>query len=61
MNTFTGKSDTELQKLLREKQSLLREERFAVAGSKQRDVKSGHNLRKDIARILTEIHKRNEN
>ena len=32
--------------------------RFGAAGSKTRNVKEGRDLRKDIARILTEINKR---
>lgn len=48
------KNDKELDKLLVEKQTELRNFRFGIAGSKTRDVKTGKNVKKDIARILTE-------
>jgi len=54
MATYKEKNDKELEKELVEKQTELRGFRFGVAGSKVRDVKTGKNLRKDIARILTE-------
>ena len=54
-----NKQDEELGKLLLEKQKALRLFRFGVAGSKAKNVKEGHGLRKDIARILTEINARN--
>lgn len=52
------KKENELTKLLLEKQKTLRLFRFGVAGSKAKNVKEGRNLRKDIARILTEISSR---
>ena len=54
MAELKGKSDTELGKLLVEKREALRSFRFSIAGTKTRNVKEGKNLRKEIARILTE-------
>ncbi|MBI1998788.1 MAG: 50S ribosomal protein L29 [Parcubacteria group bacterium] len=53
-----NKQEDELKKLLLEKQKALRLFRFGVAGSKAKNVKEGRNLRKDIARILTETSSR---
>jgi ribosomal protein L29 len=47
------KNTGELQTLLSEKKISLRNFRFAVAGSKTRNVKEGHALKIDIARINT--------
>ena len=49
------KTEAELQKLLAEKRKALRLFRFGVAGSKAKNVKEGHAIRKTIARILTRI------
>ncbi len=59
MKEIKEKKDGELGKLLREKREALREFRFSQAGSKTRDVGQAQKLRKDIARILTEVRKRN--
>ena len=52
------KSEQDLLKELREKREALRGFRFDVAGSKPRNVKEGQVLRKEIARILTELNAR---
>jgi ribosomal protein L29 len=49
-----NKDKKELSTLLIEKREALRNFRFGSAGSKTRNVKEGQNLKKDIARILTE-------
>jgi len=54
MAKIKEKNDKELDKELVEKQKELRSFRFGIAGSKVRNVKTARNLRKDIARILTE-------
>jgi len=59
MLNFTEKTVPELENLLTEKREALRKFRFGIAGSKNRNVKEGKNLRKEIAQILTEIRKRN--
>ncbi len=55
------KSDTDLLKLLLEKQKALRVFRFSVARSKIKNIKEGKNVRKDIARIRTELNVRKRN
>jgi ribosomal protein L29 len=51
-------SAEDLRKLVEEKREELRHLRFAVAGSKNRNVKQAATLRKQIARALTELQKR---
>lgn len=52
MDTFKGKDEVELKKLLAEKREALREFRFSMKGSRVRNTKEASILRKDIARIL---------
>ncbi len=54
---YTGKAKDELVKSLYEKREALRAFRFGEAGSKTRNVKEGSTVRKDIARIMTELNK----
>lgn len=54
---YNGKSKEDLVKALYEKRDSLRSFRFGEAGSKTRNVKEGTTLKKDIARILTELNK----
>lgn len=56
--TYKDKSDSELHRILAEKREELRKLRFGVAGSKSRDTKKGKNVRKEIARVLTELNKK---
>ena len=58
MSEFTKKSEKDLQKMLKEKREELREYRFNTAGSQTRDVKAQRNVKKEIARILTELNGR---
>lgn len=51
-------SAEDLRKLVEEKREALRRLRFAVAGSKNRNVKEAATLRKQVARALTELKKR---
>lgn len=55
--SYIGQSAPDLKKALTEKRTSLRDFRFGTAGSKARNVKEGQKHRKDIARILTELHK----
>ena len=48
-------SESDMIKNLAEKREALRLFRFGVAGSKVKNVKEGAAIKKDIARILTEI------
>jgi ribosomal protein L29 len=55
---LTKKDTKDLNKTLGEKKEALRVFRFNIQGSKLKNVKEGKNLRKDIARILTEVNKK---
>ena len=55
---LTKKTEKELDKMLTEKREKLRGFRFNVTGTKIKNIKEGANLRKDIARILTEFNSR---
>lgn len=54
-NPFKTQEVTELQKTLADKREALRSFRFGAAGSRSRNVREGRELRKEIARILTEL------
>lgn len=53
---YKGKTKTDLIKALLEKREDLRKLRFGNTGSKSRNVKEGSTIRKDIARIMTELN-----
>lgn len=55
-NDIKNKDAATLATLLSQKREALRAFRFGSAGSKTRNVKEGSNLKKDIARILTELN-----
>ncbi|MCK4918212.1 MAG: 50S ribosomal protein L29 [Candidatus Pacebacteria bacterium] len=55
------KIDKDLNKILSEKRTELREFRFSLSGSKIKNIKKGRSLRKEIARILTELTLRKGN
>jgi ribosomal protein L29 len=55
MKELKNKTIPELTKLISEKREVLRHFRFGSAGSKTKNVKAGHNVKKEIARIMTEI------
>lgn len=59
MADIKSKKDADLNKELIEKRKSLREFRFGVAGSKIKNIKEARNLKRDIARILTELNNRN--
>ncbi len=52
------KKESDLHKVLAEKRKSLREFRFGVSGSKVKNIKEARNLRKEIARILTDLGSR---
>jgi len=58
MSDYKKSTDNELIKELNDKKEALRNFRFSMWGSKTRNTKEGLNLKKDIARILTEIKTR---
>ena len=51
-------NERELETELTVKREALSAFRFGIAGSKTKNVKEGKGLRKEIARILTELHER---
>jgi ribosomal protein L29 len=55
MKDLKTKNADDLQKLLVEKQDALRAFRLGLTGSKVKNVKEGAEIKKDIARILTQI------
>ncbi len=58
MNKFGKKSESDLRKELTELKSELQSFRFGMTGSKTRNVKRGRDIKREIARILTELHGR---
>lgn len=58
MKDLNKKTEKELEKMLFEKREALRGFRFGSSGSKTKNVKEGFNIKKDIARILTELRDR---
>jgi ribosomal protein L29 len=58
MADIKTKKEVDLHKDLMGKRKSLREFRFGVAGSKIKNIKEAKNLRKEIARILTELNAR---
>lgn len=52
------KTVDDLMKILSEKREALKAFRFAKEGSKTRNVREGRNIRKEIARTLTEVNSR---
>lgn len=60
MKDLKNKTEKDLIALVSEKREALKAFRFGVAGSKTRNVKEGRGIRKDIARVLTEMHSRKQ-
>jgi len=58
MIDFSKQDIDELHKHIADKREALRVFRFGGAGSRTRNTREGRNLRKEIARILTEIRAR---
>lgn len=58
MSEFSKQDVAELNKTLTDKRESLRVFRFEGAGSRSRNVREGRELRKEIARILTELRAR---
>jgi len=54
------KSEVDLHKTLRENRENYRKFRFNISGSKTRDVKYGMKVKKNVARILTELNHRSK-
>ncbi len=58
MNSLKDKTEQDLKHLIVVAGEKLRAFRFAMNGSKQKNVKEGKGLRKEIARMLTELNQR---
>ncbi len=58
MSDLKNTKEQELQKTLQDKRVALKNFRFGIAGSKVRNVKEGRELKREIARILTELQSR---
>jgi ribosomal protein L29 len=56
MKDLIKKTEKELVAMLKEKREALRVFRFALSGSKTRNIKEGNNIKKEIARIMTAIN-----
>ena len=56
--SLVNHTQEELVKLTEAKREELRALRFSLAGSKNRNVKLGATLRKEIARALTQLNKK---
>jgi|Laugresbdmm110sn_1035088.scaffolds.fasta_scaffold43293_2 ribosomal protein L29 len=54
--TFKGTDHKELKTMLDEKSKKLRDFKFDMTAGKNKNVKEGREIRKDIARILTELN-----
>ncbi len=50
-----GKAKSELLKTLKEKRDAFQAFKYELSGGKAKDLKKGRNIRKDIARIMTEL------
>lgn len=55
---MTKMTDADLKTALAEARATMRELRFEVAGARPKDTNAPSKTRKNIARILTEQHKR---
>ncbi len=58
MKDIHSRSDSELRTLISSKDEALRVFRFALAGSRTRNVREGRALRKERARMATELGER---
>ena len=54
------KNEGDLHKLVREQREALRSFRFGESGSKTRNVKAGRDMKRTIARALTELASRRQ-
>lgn len=58
MKDIVAKNDTELAAHVAEKRTAVRKFRFALAGSRPRNVRQVRKDKKEIARSLTELNRR---
>jgi len=55
MKEYKEKSIEELRKIIADKRNSMRDFRFGSTGSKIKNVKLGRTLKKDVARVMTEL------
>ena len=60
-NEIKKLSDKDLLKMIEEKRKAVCQFRFDITGSKVKNLKEGGNLKKDVARMLTELTLRDAN
>jgi ribosomal protein L29 len=60
MATFKEQTTEQIQKFVAETREKLRATRFSIAGSTSRNVKETKNLRREVARALTELSSRTQ-
>jgi ribosomal protein L29 len=58
MKELLNKTENELKQMLKDKREALRAFRFAMAGSKTKNLKEGAKLKKEIAQIMTVLNKK---
>ena len=58
MTDLTKQSAEDLMKEVAKKREALRTFRFGESGSRSRNVREGRSLRRDIARMMTELNTR---
>lgn len=58
MAKFSNKNEQQLKDLLEEKREQLREMRFNISGAEDTAPSDRQKLKKDVARILTELRQR---
>lgn len=55
MKEYKNKTPQEINKIIAEKREALRQFRFGSAGAKTKNVKLAHTIKKEIARMMTEL------
>ena len=60
LEEIKGKTKEELNKMLKDERENLRKLRFNLASGKVKDVREIRKVKKDIARVLTLLNKKNQ-
>ena len=55
MTDYKNKTKIELTKMIAEKREALKNFRFGIAGSKTKNMREGRSLRREIARLETQL------
>lgn len=59
-DSIKTQSDKELEKAVLEKRESLRDARFNISGSKVKNVRQQRDIKREVARILTELNARSQ-